>query len=174
MLRLGRFSEAIDVLYPLDLNADALSLASAAGVLALAWLRQGQFDRALTLVEERAEQVLKVPLGATVLDGYTGMAEVFLESWLLARARNDSAAARWRHFAQRFCEALERAARAHAIVRPAARCFRGRWWLAHGRRSAARRSFERALHAARELGMPFEAAMSQRLLVQLGQADHEG
>jgi class 3 adenylate cyclase/tetratricopeptide (TPR) repeat protein len=173
LLRRGRFAEALEHLRELDQHMDTHAVTSLAGSLSLAWLRQGNPEQARATAEARAEQVFRIPLTVPVLDGYSGMAETFLELWLVARERDERDAPELERFARRFCEAMERGARACAAALPVARMYRGRLLLADGRRRAARRRFEEAARAAGALGMPLEAAAAHQLLAGLGGADRE-
>ncbi|WNG19041.1 AAA family ATPase [Cystobacter fuscus] len=173
LLRRGRVAEALEHLRVLEQQMDARAVTSLAGLLALAWLRCGNPEQARATAEARAEQVFRIPLTVPVLDGYSGMAETFLELWLVARERDEPDAPALERLARRFCEAMERGARACVVALPAARLCRGRLLLADGRRWAARRRFEEAARAAGTLGMPLEAATAHHLLAELGGVDRE-
>jgi tetratricopeptide (TPR) repeat protein len=168
LVRKEQWGEATELLKPLTQEMDALSVTSLAGSLSLAWLRQGHLQQARETAEAQAERVLRTPLSVTVLDGYTGMSDTFLELWLMARAQSSPDTVHLEHRARRFCEALELGARTCAVALPAARMARGRLLLAAGRRRPAKRSFEAAEKAARVLGMPHETAAARALLAGAG------
>nr|WP_242593318.1 AAA family ATPase [Corallococcus exiguus] len=168
LVRKGQWAKATEPLTTLAHDLDALSVTSFAGCMSLTWLRLGQLRQARETAESQAERILRTPLSVTVLDGYTGMAETFQELWALARAQGEPDAAMLERSARRFCEALERGARACVVAVPSARLARGRLHLAVGRHRAARRSFEAAKKAALDLGMPHEAAAARALLAGVG------
>lgn len=173
LLRMGRVAEALEVLRTLPRSMDPIGMTSLAGSLSLAWLRCGKPQQARMHAEAHAELALRMPLSLTVLDGYTGLAETFHELWLAARTRGEQDAAALEHLTRRFCRALARGARACAVALPAARLAQGRMLLAYGRPRAARRRFEAAARAARDLGMPHEEAAAHCLLAGLEAANQE-
>jgi class 3 adenylate cyclase/tetratricopeptide (TPR) repeat protein len=131
--------------------------------LALARLRRGEPDRALEAAGRAAELIAQVPPSAiAALEGYAGVAEVYLALWEAGEAESLGAA----KAAPQACAALYRFARVFPIARPRADLWQGRAdWLG-GRRGRASRLWRRGLAVAERLSMPYEQGLAH---LEIGQ-----
>jgi hypothetical protein len=103
----------------------------------------------------------RVVLLAQCLDGYAGVADVYLRVWGRRRGGREAQAVR------RACRDLQRFARIYPIARPAAfRSLAWRSWIA-GRRPRALRLWERSVRTAVELDMPYDEARGRQVLAQV-------
>lgn len=158
LLPLGRVAEAVDLLelglaLPLKLT-DTTTDISHYGLLAAARLRQGQFEAA----KQAAETALKLmarssPTSFSSLEGYAAVAEVWLRLWEREQSTQAQAAAR------QAVKVLRRFARNFPIARPRAGLWQGLYLQLAGKPGRARAVWQKSRHAARQSGMPYDAAL---------------
>jgi eukaryotic-like serine/threonine-protein kinase len=160
-LRAGRPDQAAELLEAaLGLLADHPDQAEqlrAYGLLAVARLCQGKAEAAQQAAGAAARLIAKfrAPTAHYLLEGYAGVAEVYLTLW---EAGQDSG--HTRRAARRGCRDLRSFARIFPIGKPRARLWQG--CLAHlsGRAEWAQAAWRAGLASAERLGMPFEAALA--------------
>ena len=168
-LALGDLDQALPLItrgYAMLLpTQDFVSLVICEGLLAKARWRAGDRTGATRAADElsarRAARRL-VPLVQCV-DGYASLAGVRLRA--LAEAPHSPAL---RAAARRACGDVRRLAQLFPIVAPAAARTSARLLWVTGRRRRALRAWQRSLHAARTLGMPYEEACA---LAELSRTD---
>jgi tetratricopeptide (TPR) repeat protein len=125
------------------------------GLLAYTLLRCGDSTAALALADRTAAQLRKSrPVGFPVLEGYRGVADVYLDVW----ARGASPAAR--DGALAMSKSLRRFARVFPIGRPVAELCAGEIDRIEGRTAKAKKRLDRSATQARELGMPRAEALA--------------
>jgi class 3 adenylate cyclase/tetratricopeptide (TPR) repeat protein len=158
-LRQGRFDEAVtflrDALRLFARNIDRISETSSYGLLAVAQLCRGETELAVWAAERGAQLISQSarPTGYYALEGYAGVARVYLALW---ETGNNSLALP----AGRACAALHKYAGVFPIGQPRARLSRGLAdWLA-GRPARALKAWRMGLEAAGRLGMPYEQALA--------------
>ena len=110
------------------------------------------YDSAARLITQ-----FKRPTSFYLLEGYAGVAEVYLDQW---EAGDRSLPTR--RAARQACSALRTFARVFPIGQPRARLWNGRLHHLSGR---PERAWRASLSAAQRLGMPFEAALAH---IELG------
>jgi eukaryotic-like serine/threonine-protein kinase len=160
-LRVGRLDQAARLLETaLALLADHPDQAEglrAYGLLAVARLRQGEAEAAQQAAGAAARLIagFRAPTAHYLLEGYAGVAEVYLLLWEAGQDSRDTSRA-----ARQACRDLRGFARIFPIGKPRARLWQGR--LAHlcGRTERAQAAWRASLAAAERLGMPFEAALA--------------
>ena len=164
-LRGGRTDEAARLLETaLELlveHPDHAEQIRAYGLLAAVRLRQGQTEAAQRAASSAASLIIrfKRPTSFYLLEGYAGVAEVYLSRWENGQDSRDT-----RQAAQRACLALRRFARVFPIGEPRARLWSGRLLHLSGRPGRARATWRASLSAAQRLDMPFEAALAHQAL----------
>ena len=164
-LRAGRPDEAAELLEAaLGLLADHPDQAEqlrAYGLLAVVRLRQDETEAARQAAGAAARLIAKFPAPTAhyLLEGYAGVAEVYLTLWEAGQDSGDT-----RRAARRGCRDLRRFARIFPIGKPRARLWQG--CLAHlsGRAEWAQAAWRAGLASAERLGMPFEAALTHSQL----------
>lgn len=127
------------------------------GLLALGLLRAGDETGARAAAARAAAASARTaPVAVYTYEGYAGAAEVFLALRERGCGASRAERAAVERGARAACAALERYARVFPIARPRALVCRG--LLAHGDGHPARamRAWDRAVDAARRLGMPYE------------------
>jgi class 3 adenylate cyclase/tetratricopeptide (TPR) repeat protein len=160
-LRAGRTGEAVRLLETalalLAEHPDRAEQVRAYGLLAAVRLRRGETAAARAAAASGARLIaqFKIATSFYLLEGYAGVAEVYLEQW---EAGDRSSATR--QAAQRACSALRRYARSFPVGEPRARLLSGRLLYLSGRPRRARAAWRASLSAAERLGMPFEAALA--------------
>jgi class 3 adenylate cyclase/tetratricopeptide (TPR) repeat protein len=122
----------------------------ASGALALAYLRRQDKEQARLAAQRAATLIAQSqPIALHILEGYAGVAEVYLSLW----AAGDRTAARP---ARQACAAFRRFARAFPIARPRAWLCEGLAAQLAGRQRRALASWRRSLALAERLAMPYE------------------
>ncbi len=160
-LQAGRSDEAADLLdTALALLAEHPNRAEqlqAHGRLAVVRLRQGQETAAKAAADSAASLIaqLRRPTSFYLLEGYAGVAEVYLRRW---GAGDQSSATK--RTARQACSALRTFAHVFPMGEPRARLMRGLLHHVSGRPRRARAAWRASLSAAERLGMPFEAALA--------------
>jgi eukaryotic-like serine/threonine-protein kinase len=164
-LRGGRTGEAARLLETaLELlveHPDRAEQIRAYGLLAVVRLRRGEETAARAAASSAANLIaqFKRPTSLYLLEGYAGVAEVYLSLWENGQDSRDT-----RQAAQRACRALRRFARVFPIGEPRARLWSGRLRSLSGRPGRARAAWRASLAAAQRLAMPFEAMLARRVL----------
>jgi class 3 adenylate cyclase/tetratricopeptide (TPR) repeat protein len=162
VLRLGRLDEAIESLETVaDMLAgsrDRHGQIQTHGMLAVAYLRRGDAPRAEREAAIAAELIAQSsPTVYSALEGYSGVAEVYLALWENAEPGKRL---EMRDSARAACKALRRFARVFPIGRPRLRLWQGvSEWL-DGRREKARAAWRESLVAAERLGMVYDQALT--------------
>ena len=160
-LRAGRLDEAARLLEPaLALLADHPDRAEqlrAYGLLAVVRLRQGKAEAGRQDAGAAARLIarFRAPTAHYLLEGYAGVAEVYLSLWESGQDSSDT-----RRAARRACRALRRFARVFPIGQPRARLWQGLLAQLSGRPGRAQAAWRASLAAAQRLGMPFEAQLA--------------
>jgi len=174
ILRLGQTDEAIGLLETvvgwLAGSRDRHGQIQANGLLAVACLRSGDLRRALQAANTAAALIAQSsPTVYSALEGYAGVAEVYLALW--EDVSSPSAISRQlpvtsyqlsviRDSALQACAALSRFARVFPIGRPRAWLWQGLSdWLA-GRPTQAHTAWRKSLAAAERLGMLYEQGLT--------------
>jgi tetratricopeptide (TPR) repeat protein len=127
------------------------------GLLAVVHLRQGKAKAARQAAEQAARRIAKfrAPTAHYLLEGYAGVAEVYLSLWETNNDSSDTGRA-----ARHACQDLRSFARIFPIGKPRARLWQGRLAQLSGRTKWAQAAWRAGLAAAERLGMPFEAALA--------------
>jgi class 3 adenylate cyclase/tetratricopeptide (TPR) repeat protein len=160
-LRAGRLDEAARLLEAalalLTGHPDQAEQLRAYGLLAVARLREGDAESAQQAAQAATRLIAKfrAPTAHYLLEGYAGVAEVYLSLWETGQGSSDT-----RRAALQACRALRGFARVFRIGKPRARLWQGRLAQLRGRASRAQAAWRASLAAAERLGMPFEAALA--------------
>ncbi len=164
LLVLGRLDEAMPLLREasgmLKGRHDPLSNIICAGLLGMAYLQRGEWERA----RDEADKVMELarrypPMLYTESHGYEGAAKVYLALWERERVPGQKPPPVAEE-ARRACARLSSFAVRFPMARPVALLCTGRMhWLA-GRTWRARSAWKRGVRVARELGMPYDEAMA--------------
>jgi tetratricopeptide (TPR) repeat protein len=143
----------------LEKNIDLASEIRASGALALAYWRNGEPLRALDLATVTAKKTVGNPTAPYAIEGYAGVAEVFLTAW-------QNGESKYRSSAEKACKAMKKFAGVFPLGQPRLKLLQG-WfdWL-DGEPEKARFHWEAALAEAERLRMPYEQG---RALLYLGQ-----
>jgi class 3 adenylate cyclase/tetratricopeptide (TPR) repeat protein len=180
-VRLGNFAATISqgekALIVLKETVDRTEEIRALGSMAIAYLHQGQWELAYkTACQARALIALSPPTVYSTLDGYTGVAEVYLELW-----ERESQAGQHnlplanldlKSDARRACKELEKYARVFSIGQPSFLLCRGLYeWLV-GRQSRAQRSWKKSFELAKEMGMTYIQGRAQLEIIRHLPLDH--
>jgi class 3 adenylate cyclase len=160
-LRVAQLDQAVRLLEAaltlLTDHPDQAEQLRAYGLLAVVRLRQGKAEDAQEAAGAAARLIgrFRAPTAHYLLEGYAGVAEVYLSLW-----ESDKDAGDTRRAARRACRDLRGFARIFPIGKPRARLWQGR--LAHlsGQPERAQAAWRAGLAAAERLGMPFEAALA--------------
>jgi len=143
----ARLQEATELLAGRGSRSDEIL---ADGVLALAYLRRHDQERARLTARRAARLIAQAqPTAFHIIDGYAGVAEVYLSLW----EAGDPAAARP---ARQACAALRQYARAIPIARPRAWLCEGLAAQLAGHHRRALAAWDKSLAAAERLAMPCE------------------
>ncbi|WKZ41265.1 MAG: adenylate/guanylate cyclase domain-containing protein [Anaerolineales bacterium] len=159
----GTLAEAIEgyetSLKLLEQNIDLASDIRASGALALAYWRNNDPLRALDLATATAKKTSGNPTAPYAIEGYAGVAEVFLSAWELGDAKQ-------RASAQKACKAMGKFAGVFPLGTPRLTLYQGWFHWLDGNPEKARREWEASLAEAERANMPYEQA---RALMYLGQ-----
>ena len=164
-LRTGRTGEAVRLLETalalLAEHPDRPEEVRAYGLLAAVHLRRGETAAARAAAASGASLIaqFKIATSFYLLEGYAGVAEVYLHQW---EAGDRSRATK--QAAQQACSALRRYAHIFPVAEPRARLLSGRLLYLSGRQRRARAAWRASLSVAERLGMPFEAALTHSAL----------
>jgi class 3 adenylate cyclase/tetratricopeptide (TPR) repeat protein len=165
-LRAGRTGEAARLLETalrlLTEHPDRAEQVRAYGLLAVVRLHRGEQTAARAAASSAARLIaqFKRPTSFYLLEGYAGVAEVYLDQWEAGDRTRPT-----RRAASQACSALRTFARVFPIGEPRARLWSGRLHHLSGRPERAQRAWRASLSAAQRLGMPFEAALAH---IELG------
>jgi eukaryotic-like serine/threonine-protein kinase len=120
-------------------------------------LREGDAESAQQAAQAATRLIarFRAPTAHYLLEGYAGVAEVYLSLWETGQGSSDT-----RRAARQACRALRGFARVFRIGKPRARLWQGRLAQLRGRASRAQAAWRASLAAAERLGMPFEAALA--------------
>jgi tetratricopeptide (TPR) repeat protein len=161
LLRSGQLDEAAQLLDAalalLTDHPDQAEQLRAYGLLAIVRLRQGNPTAARQAAEQTAHRIAKfrAPTAHYLLEGYAGVAEVYLSLWETNNNSGDTSRA-----ARHACRDLRSFARIFPIGKPRARLWQGRLAQLSGRTEWAQAAWRAGLASAERLGMPFEAALA--------------
>ena len=160
-LRAGRPDEAAELLEAalglLAGHPDQAEQLRAYGLLAVVRLRQDETQAAQQAAAAAARLIAKfqAPTAHYLLEGYAGVAEVYLSLWEAGQDSSDTSRA-----ARRACRDLRGFARIFPIGKPRARLWQGRLAQLSGRGEWAQAAWRAGLASAERLGMPFDAALA--------------
>jgi len=156
-LREGRIELAVALLEETAATAGAALLEiNAYGALALAAWRLGRRAAARVAADAAAQHIARTtPVSFIAVEGYAGMAEVYLALWRQAPYdRQLERSARWA------CRSLRLLSWAFPIAQPQAwRCQGGYDWIC-GRRRQALRAWHASSYCAAQLAMPYEEGLA--------------
>jgi class 3 adenylate cyclase len=161
LLRVGQLGEAALLLDAalalLTDHPDQAEQLRAYGLLAVVRLRQGKATAARQAAEQAARRIakLRAPTAHYLLEGYAGVAEVYLSLWETNKDSGDTSRA-----VRRACRDLRSFARIFPIGKPRARLWQGRLAQLSGRTQWAQAAWRAGLASAERLEMPFEAALA--------------
>jgi hypothetical protein len=174
LLALGHRDEAIGLVERARLlladRTDVASEVICAGLLSSAYAERGDWELAEAEAASVREKTRGLPVVFSTLHGYAGAAEAYLALWSRARADKSARADELGAAARGAVRALEVFALAFAIGRPLALLARGERARIAGNVRAARRAWLRAIDAATELAMPYEAARAHAALAGIAAA----
>jgi class 3 adenylate cyclase/tetratricopeptide (TPR) repeat protein len=160
-LRGGRSEQAAESLEEalalLEQNPDRAEQLRAHGLLAVARLRGGNRGGARESAAAAAILIRQFfsPTAHYLLEGYAGVAEVWLSLW-----GSGDGSAEVRRAARTACAALRKFARVFPIGKPRALLWTGLYEWQSGRPARARADWEKSLAAAQRLDMLFEQALA--------------
>ena len=177
--RTGKPEQAIPLLEEaLQILQDTPNIASSIetyGQLALAYLRDGQKDKAITAADKALE--ISAGISPTVYSmniGYTAIADVYFELWEKSLQNPDlkSDSAKYQTLTERSIKHLKSFQGVFPIGQPSTPYYQG-WhkWLT-GNHEAARKLWQKSIEASQKYRMPYEEALSlYRLGVSLPKDD---
>jgi eukaryotic-like serine/threonine-protein kinase len=174
-LRLGEVSQAISLLEQahkiLSENIERANEIRALGLLASARWRAGQRGAALECAERCADRIRQtLPSAVAALDGYAGVAEVFLSACEEpggGRAEHEAAA-------RQACRSLGQFSLSFPIGKPRLLQFEARLVALSGNAGRAAAAWRRAAAAAHKLDMPFDEAVALEALGRCPASGDEG
>lgn len=164
-LRVGTLDEACSLLEEtlayLPAEVERPSRISAYGALATARLRRGEIAQAWKAAEAAAQLIsnIPVPFAHRLLEGYAGIAEVYLTLWERGDAAEIANQTMIRQLARQACQWLHAYARVFPIGRPRAWLWQGVYEWLDDRPSRAFKAWRRGLIMAARLHMPYEQAL---------------
>jgi predicted ATPase len=166
LLRLGRPGEAVELaqsaLTLLARTADLSEEVRCHVTVAVGKLRLRDEGGALAAVETAVSlmrESMSTPTTFYTLDAYAGIAEVYLALW----AGGDQSLAK---MARRAVRNLRGFARVFPFGQPSALFYQGMWEWENGRAAKAARAWEKSIHLAQKLNMPYEEALAHQRLSQ--------
>jgi hypothetical protein len=131
------------------------------GMLARAYLRQGQFSQArqaaATAIALMAQASL--PFFAHIIT-YRYITEVYLTLWNKEKTQKTKAAAEFKALARQACRSMHRLARVFPIGQTEAWLWQGAYDWLDGQPGRARRAWQKSLAAAQKLAMPYDEALA--------------
>ncbi len=152
-------SEYQKTLKLLEDNIDQASDIRASGALAFTYWRNGETSQALELAIVTTKKTVGNPTAPYSIEGYAGVAEVFLNAW-------ENGEIKYRAHAQKACKAMKKFAGVFPLAVARANLLQGRSDWLNGSASKARLGWEAALKEAEKSRLPYEHA---RALLYLGQ-----
>jgi hypothetical protein len=140
------------------------------GLLASARLRLREWQLAARQAARTAERIIgySLPTAVYSFEGYSGMAEVYLSLWeneLEARGKDfrilqKGEFSEFRREAQNAINTLKRFARTFKMGLPRAYLYTGLFYWLDGKEGKARKYWQKSLHLAERLGMPYEEGLA--------------
>jgi class 3 adenylate cyclase/tetratricopeptide (TPR) repeat protein len=177
-LRLGDNETAVNLLEDslrlFAQNTDRVSETGTFGMLAIARWQRGELDLAQQAAQETAHRLAQFssPSSYYLIEGYAGVAQVYLGLWQVSRDRIAAETVRRKFYekseeleslarsARAACRALHQFARVFPIGQPSAWLHQGLYhWLAN-QPSQAHQSWQRSLIAAEKFAMPYDQALA--------------
>ncbi|UCG24802.1 MAG: hypothetical protein JSW55_02045, partial [Chloroflexota bacterium] len=145
--------------------------------LAQAYLRQGKTDLARQEADKVADLVAQfaVPTHCFFLDGYAGIAAIYLALWEEEKEEENGRA--YRSLARRSVRDLRAFARAFPVAAPQAWLQQGRYKWLDGKERKAFKAWQKSLACAEDLGMPFEQGLAHYEIgrhLSAGESTEEG
>lgn len=163
VLRKGRAAEAAEILeeaLPFLADDKGASI-SGYGMLALARLQQGDFESARRAAESGLELIVQsAPANPAAVEGYAGVAQVYLALWSAAREPSSPGYRELERASRQACKALFEHAQVFPMNQPIAWICRGRHEWLSGHSSNALRAWNRSLTIAERLRMPYEEGIA--------------
>jgi class 3 adenylate cyclase/tetratricopeptide (TPR) repeat protein len=180
-LRLGKFDVTISqgqkALTLLMETVDRTEEIRALGSMAVAYLRKGQYQLAhRTAVQARELIALSPPTVYSTLDGYAGVAEVYLELWEIETQTGqhnlnlsniDLKSDAWNA-----CKAIEKYARVFSIGQPSSLLFSGLYKWLSGSQGQAQRLWKKSFELSKEMDMAYIQGRAQLEIVRHLPQDH--
>ncbi|MEB3336857.1 MAG: adenylate/guanylate cyclase domain-containing protein [Leptolyngbyaceae bacterium] len=178
LLRLGDTDTAVNLLeaslHLFAQNTDRVSETATSGMLAIARWRQGKLDLAQQAAQETAHRLdqLSSPSSYYLIEGYAGVAQVYLGLWQVSRDKISAETPREKspetsteleslaQSARSACRALHQFARVFPIGQPSAWLWQGLYhWLAN-QPAQAQQAWQRSLAAAEQFAMPYDQGLA--------------
>jgi class 3 adenylate cyclase/tetratricopeptide (TPR) repeat protein len=141
----------------LEQNIDQASDIRASGALAFAYWKNNEAPRALELAAATAKKTTSNPTAPYSIEGYAGVAEVFLSAW----ERGD---AQYRSDAQKACQAMNKYTGIFPLGVPRARLYWGWFHWLDGKHQQALTDWRQCLADAEKLNLPYEQARALSFL----------
>jgi hypothetical protein len=164
LLRLGRPGEAVELaqsaLALLARTADLSEEVRCHVTAAVGKLRLRDEAGALAAVETAVSlmrESMSTPTTFFTLDAYAGIAEVYLTLW----AGGDQSL---KKNARQAVRRLHGFARVFPFGRPAAWLYQGMWEWGNGRAAKSIHAWEKSIHLAQKLNMPYEEGLAEERL----------
>lgn len=177
LLRLGRLDEACTLLEEaitmLVENDEVPSQISNYGLLALARLRQDAWPQAQAAAEMALRLIDRIPMPTAyyLIEGYAGIAEVFIEQWEMGSAlpagERDVLSQRAVQASRNLCQFASQ----FPIAQPRALLWHGMCEWLMGRQQQAYQVWHRSLAVARRFAMPYEAGLAHAQIGRHRQGD---
>ncbi len=131
------------------------------GMLALAWFRLGELQRAEALADTLLPYIQKLPVAYWVQHSLAALCEVYLLMWEQAVGDAERCKILQRK-ANTACTAMRRFSWSFAFGRPHAQLWDGLLAQQSGRPRAAQQHWQRCIAVAEAQAMPWEAALARR------------
>ena len=166
LFRLGQVNEAVNLLEAaLSLftqNRDRVSEVATQGMLAMALLSQGKHQLAQDTAQATQNQLAQIssPNSYYLIEGYAGVAEVYLTLWSRSKQKLAS------RLASHSCKALHKFAKIFPIGQPRLWLYQGQYEWLIGHRVRAKKAWHKSAAIAQKLTMPYEEGLAY---VQLSQ-----
>jgi class 3 adenylate cyclase len=131
------------------------------GVLASAYLRQGQLGQARQAAAAAADLLAPVSLPHfSAFITYGHIAEVYLSLWEKEESQKTQADLEVKMLARKACQSLRRCARLFPAAQPRAWRWQGVYNWLDGKPIRARQAWQKSLAAAQKLAMPYDEALA--------------
>ncbi len=146
-------------------NLDRISAILNRSALAVAYLRQGKVRSACEVVYNVDQLIGRArPVWPITFDGYAAMAQAYLTLWEAELNSQQTISgpeiANLKAKAQQACRLMHKYAQMFPIGRPRAWLYQGWYDWLNGKRSQARRAWQKSLAAAGWLTMPYEEGLT--------------